>query len=133
MKLFYKFGVCFFVLYIVLCESGLDFILQSVDLVQKWLENGEDYLLINLKGQVLVLLLDDDILFIEGVVIMQYIVDQVLDCYLLVLVGLIVCYQIFEWLNYVVIELYKSFILLFCLDILEDYKFVVWGLFEKKL
>ena len=73
MKLFYKPGACSLASHIALRESGLDFTLQSVDLAQKRLENGEDYLLINPKGQVPALLLDDDILLTEGVAIMQYI------------------------------------------------------------
>lgn len=76
MKLFYKPGACSLASHIALRESGLDFTLQSVDLAQKRLENGEDYLLINPKGQVPALLLDDDILLTEGVAIMQYIADQ---------------------------------------------------------
>lgn len=76
MKLFYKPGACSLASHIALRESGLDFTLQSVDLAQKRLENGEDYLQFNPKGQVPALLLDDDILLTEGVAIMQYIADQ---------------------------------------------------------
>lgn len=75
MKLFYKPGACSLASHIALRESGLDFTLQSVDLAQKRLENGEDYLQFNPKGQVPALLLDDDILLTEGVAIMQYIAD----------------------------------------------------------
>ncbi len=71
MKLFYKPGACSLASHIALRESGLDFTLQSVDLAQKRLENGEDYLLINPKGQVPALLLDDDILLTEGVAIIR--------------------------------------------------------------
>ena len=87
MKLCYKPGACSLASHIALRESGLDFTLQSVDLAQKRLENGEDYLLINPKGQVPALLLDDDILLTEGVAIMQYIADQVPDRHLLAPVG----------------------------------------------
>ena len=100
MKLFYKPGACSLASHIALRESGLDFTLQSVDLAQKRLENGEDYLLINPKGQVPALLLDDDILLTEGVAIMQYIADQVPDRHLLAPVGSIARYQTLEWLNY---------------------------------
>lgn len=108
MKLFYKPGACSLASHIALRESGLDFTLQSVDLVQKRLENGEDYLLINPKGQVPALLLDDDILLTEGVAIMQYIADQVPDRHLLAPVGSIARYQTLEWLNYVATELHKA-------------------------
>jgi glutathione S-transferase len=76
---------------------------------QKRLENGEDYLLINPKGQVPALLLDDDILLTEGVAIMQYIADQVPDRHLLAPVGSVARYQTLEWLNYVATELHKGF------------------------
>ncbi|HEO9417180.1 TPA: glutathione transferase GstA [Klebsiella pneumoniae subsp. pneumoniae] len=133
MKLFYKPGACSLASHIALRESGLDFTLQSVDLAQKRLENGEDYLLINPKGQVPALLLDDDILLTEGVAIMQYIADQVPDRHLLAPVGSIARYQTLEWLNYVATELHKSFTPLFRPDTPEDYKPVARGLLEKKL
>ena len=61
-------------------KSGLGLHFCRADLARKQLENGgSDYLLINPKGQVPALLLDDDILLTEGVAIMQYIADQVPD------------------------------------------------------
>lgn len=133
MKLFYKSGVCFFVFYIILRESGKDFIFVSVDLMKKRFENGDDYFVVNFKGQVFVLLLDDGILLTEGVAIMQYFVDSVFDRQLLVSVNSIFRYKIIEWLNYIVIELYKGFIFLFRFDISEEYKSIVRAQLEKKL
>ncbi|MCL3782853.1 glutathione transferase GstA, partial [Prolixibacteraceae bacterium JC049] len=52
MKLFYKSGACSLASHIALRESGLDFTLQGVDVMKKRLENGDDYLLVNPKGQV---------------------------------------------------------------------------------
>jgi glutathione S-transferase len=98
---------------------------------QKRLENGEDYLLINPKGQVPALLLDDDILLTEGVAIMQYIADQVPDRHLLAPVGSVARYQTLEWLNYVATELHKGFTPLFRPDTPEDYKPVARALLEK--
>lgn len=133
MKLFYKPGACSLASHIALRESGLDFTLQGVDLQKKRLENGEDYLQINPKGQVPALLLDDDILLTEGVAIMQYIADQVPDRQLLAPVGTIARYQTLEWLNYVATELHKSFTPLFRPDTPEDYKPIVRAQLEKKL
>ena len=109
MKLFYKSGACSLASHIALRESGLDFTLQGVDVMKKRLENGEDYLLVNPKGQVPALLLDDDVLLTEGVAIMQYIADRVPDRQLLAPVGSIARYQTLEWLNYVATELHKGF------------------------
>ena len=92
MKLFYKPGACSLASHIALRESGLDFTIDSVDLAKKRLENGDDYLLINPKGHVPALLLDDEVLLTEGVAIMQYIADRVPDRQLLAPVGTIARY-----------------------------------------
>ncbi|MEL0551424.1 MULTISPECIES: glutathione transferase GstA [Enterobacteriaceae] len=133
MKLFYKPGACSLASHIALRESGLDFTLQGVDLMHKRLENGDDYLQINPKGQVPALLLDDDILLTEGVAIMQYIADQVPDRQLLAPVGSVARYQTLEWLNYVATELHKGFTPLFRPDTPEDYKSTARAQLEKKL
>lgn len=133
MKLFYKPGACSLASHIALRESGLDFTLQGVDLMHKRLENGDDYLQINPKGQVPALLLDDDILLTEGVAIMQYIADQVPDRQLLAPVGSVARYQTLEWLNYVATELHKGFTPLFRPDTPEDYKPTARAQLEKKL
>lgn len=133
MKLFYKPGACSLASHIALRESGLDFTLQGVDLQKKRLENGEDYLRINPKGQVPALLLDDEILLTEGVAIMQYIADRVPDRQLLAPVGTIARYQTLEWLNYVATELHKGFTPLFRPDTPEDYKPIARAQLEKKL
>lgn len=52
MKLFCKPGACSLSPHIVLRETGLDFTLVNVDTRTKLTELGEDYLLINPKGQV---------------------------------------------------------------------------------
>ena len=83
MKLFYKPGACSLASHITLRESGKDFTLVSVDLMKKRLENGDDYFVVNPKGQVPALLLDDGTLLTEGVAIMQYLADSVPDRQLL--------------------------------------------------
>ncbi|WP_054180766.1 glutathione transferase GstA [Trabulsiella odontotermitis] len=133
MKLFYKPGACSLASHIVLRESGLDFTLEGVDLAKKRLENGDDYLKVNPKGQVPALLLDDETLLTEGVAIMQYIADRVPDRQLLAATDTLKRYKTLEWLNYVATELHKSFTPLFRPDTPEEYKPTVRALLEKKL
>lgn len=133
MKLYYKAGACSLAPHIILRESGRDFTLESVDLMKKKLENGDDYLAIAPKGQIPALLLDDNTLVTEAVVIMQYLADAVPDRQLLAPVGSINRYKSLEWLNFIATELHKGFTPLFRPDTPEDYKPVVRGLLEKKL
>ena len=113
MKLFYKPGACSLASHITLRESGKDFSLIGVDLMHKRMENGDDFLQVNPKGQVPALLLDDNTLLTEGVAIMQYIADSVADRQLLAPVGTINRYKTLEWLNFIATELHKGFTPLF--------------------
>ena len=133
MKLFYKPGACSLASHITLRESGKDFTLIGVDLMHKRMENGDDFLKVNPKGQVPALLLDDNTLLTEGVAIMQYLADSVADRQLLAPVGSINRYKTLEWLNYIATELHKGFTPLFRPDTPEDYKPVARALLEKKL
>jgi glutathione S-transferase len=76
MKLYYSPGACSLSPHIALLEAGLPYDLVKVDLKAKKLENGEDYLAVNPKGQVPALGLDSGELVTEGPVIVQYIADQ---------------------------------------------------------
>lgn len=133
MKLFYKPGACSLASHITLRESGLDFSLSGVDLAKKQLENGDDFLKVNPKGQVPALLLDDNTLLTEGVAIMQYIADTKADRQLLAPTGSVARYRTLEWLNYVATELHKGFTPLFRPDTPDDYKPVARAQLEKKL
>ncbi|WP_312947346.1 glutathione transferase GstA [Superficieibacter sp.] len=133
MKLYYKPGACSLASHIILRESGLDFTLEKVDLANKRLENGDDFLNMNPKGQVPTLLLDDNAILTEGVAIMQFIADSVADRQLLASPGSMARYRALEWLNYVATELHKGFTPLFRPDTPEDYKPTVRALLEKKL
>ncbi len=133
MKLFYKPGACSLASHITLRESGKDFSLIGVDLMHKRMENGDDFLKVNPKGQVPALLLDDNTLLTEGVAIMQYIADSVSDRQLLAPVGTINRYKTLEWLNFIATELHKGFTPLFRPDTPEDYKPTVRALLDKKL
>ncbi|MFG0515569.1 glutathione transferase GstA [Kluyvera intermedia] len=133
MKLFYKPGACSLASHITLRESGKDFSLIGVDLMQKRMENGDDFLKVNPKGQVPALLLDDNTLLTEGVAIMQYLADGVVDRQLLAPVGSINRYKTLEWLNFIATELHKGFTPLFRPDTPEEYKPTVRALLDKKL
>ena len=133
MKLFYKPGACSLASHITLRESGKDFSLIGVDLMQKRMENGDDFLKVNPKGQVPALLLDDNTLLTEGVAIMQYLADNVPDRQLLAPTGSISRYKTLEWLNYIATELHKGFTPLFRPDTPEDYKPTARALLDKKL
>lgn len=133
MKLFYKPGACSLASHITLRESGKDFTLNGVDLMQKRLENGDDFFAVNPKGQVPALLLEDGTLLTEGVAIMQYLADSVADRQLLAPAGTIARYKTIEWMNYIATELQKGFTPLFRPDTPEEYKPTVRALLEKKL
>ncbi|MFY9996965.1 MAG: glutathione transferase GstA [Leclercia sp.] len=133
MKLFYKPGACSLACHITLRESGKDFTLNSVDLMKKKLENGDDFFAVNPKGQVPALLLEDGTLLTEGVAIMQYLADGVADRQLLAPTGSIARYKTLEWMNFIATELHKGFTPLFRPDTPEEYKPTVRALLEKKL
>ena len=76
MKLYYSPGACSLSPHIALLEAGLPYDLVKVDLRAKKLENGDDYLKVNPKGQVPALALDNGELVTEGPVIVQMIADK---------------------------------------------------------
>ena len=73
MKLYYSPGACSLSPHIALLEAGLPHDLVKVDLRAKKLENGDDFLKVNPKGQVPALALDSGELITEGPVIVQMI------------------------------------------------------------
>lgn len=128
MKLFYKPGACSLSPHIILRESGQAFTLEKVDLAQKKTETGEDYLLINPKGQVPALLLNDGSLLTEGIAIVLYLADKVPNSSLIAPSPSLLRYHTIEWLSYISSELHKSFSPLFnpktpeeCKTLLRDY------------
>jgi glutathione S-transferase len=117
MKLYYSPGACSLSPHIALLEAGLPYELVKVDLRAKKLENGDDYLKVNPKGQVPALALDSGEMVTEGPVIVQMIADQAAakgD-----VKGLAPQrdsaerYKLLEWLNFITSELHKNFSPLF--------------------
>jgi glutathione S-transferase len=109
MKLYYSPGACSLSPHIALLEAGLPYDLVKVDLRAKKLENGDDYLKVNPKGQVPALSLDSGELVTEGPVIVQMIADKVSSKNLAPARDSAERYKLLEWLNYVSTELHKNF------------------------
>lgn len=112
MKLYYASGACSLASHIALFESGLPFTTAKVDLRKHTLEDGSDYYAINPKGYVPLLELDDGTRLAEGVVILQYIADQV-PGKLAPAYGTIERYRVMEWLTFVNSEVHKQYSPLF--------------------
>lgn len=109
MKLYYAPGACSLSPHIVLEESGLPFELEKVDLQTKETASGHDFYLVNTKGSVPALELDDGQVLTEGAAIVQYLGDQVPEKELIPLPKTMERYRVMEWLNFVATELQKSF------------------------
>jgi glutathione S-transferase len=108
MKLYYAPGACSLSPHIALLEAGLPYDLVKVDLRAKKLENGDDYLKVNPKGQVPALVLDTGELVTEGPVIVQRIADQAPAKNLAPGRDSAERYKLLEWLTYVNSELHKN-------------------------
>jgi glutathione S-transferase len=113
MKLYYSPGACSLSPHIALLEAGLPYDLVKVDVRAKKLENGDDYLKVNPKGQVPALGLDNGEVMTEGPVIVQMIADQAAGKNLAPSRDSAERYRLQEWLNFVTTELHKNFSPLF--------------------
>ena len=122
MKLYYSPGACSLSPHIALLEAGLPYDLVKVDLRAKKLENGDDFLAVNPKGQVPALALDSGELITEGPVIIQMIADKVADKKLAPGRDSAERYKLLEWLNYITTELHKNLGPLFSPVLADDAK-----------
>ena len=121
MKLYYSPGACSLSPHIALLEAGLPYDLVKVDLRAKKLENGDDYLKVNPKGQVPALALDSGELVTEGPV-MQMIADKVAAKNLAPARDSAERYKLLEWLNFIASEVHKNFGPLFSPVLADDAK-----------
>ena len=122
MKLYYSPGACSLSPHIALLEAGLPYDLVRVDLRSKKLENGDDYLKVNPKGQVPALALDSGELVTEGPVIVQMIADKAAGKNLAPARDSAERYKLLEWLNFVGTELHKNFGPMFSPVLADDAK-----------
>lgn len=133
MKLFYTPGACSLSPHMVLCEAGIHFDIEKIDLATKKTEHGDDYLKVNPKGQVPALLLDNGNLLTEGAVIVQYMANHASSKHLMPPQTDFKYYEALEWLNYIATELHKGFSPLFNPKFPEDLKQATRKQLEKKL
>jgi glutathione S-transferase len=122
MKLYYSPGACSLSPHIALLEAGLPYELVKVDVRAKKLENGDDFLQVNPKGQVPALKLDSGELVTEGPVIVQMIADHAAGKNLAPAQGSAERYKLLEWLNFITSELHKNFSPLFAPVLSDDTK-----------
>ena len=122
MKLYYSPGACSLSPHIALLEAGLPYDLVKVDLKAKQLENGDDYLKVNPKGQVPALGLDSGELVTEGPVIVQMIADKVAAKNLAPARDSAERYKLQEWLNFITTEVHKNFGPMFSPVLADDAK-----------
>src|ERR1700739_2722003 len=122
MKLYYSPGACSLSPHIALLEAGLPYDLVKVDLRAKKLENGDDYLTVNPKGQVPALGLDSGELVTQGAVIVQMIADKAAAKNLAPARDSAERYKLQEWLNFITSELHKNFGPLFSPVLSDDAK-----------
>jgi len=132
MKLYYAPGACSLSPHIALCESGLDFEIEKVDLRAKRTESGADYWLINPKGSVPALVLDRGEMLTEGPAIVQYVADLAPDKQLAPPAGDMARYHLMEWLNFITAEIHKPFSTLFNPKAPEECKAMARTALEQK-
>ena len=129
MKLYYSPGACSLSPHIALLEAGLPYDLVKVDLKAKKLENGDDFLAVNPKGQVPALGLDNGTVITEGPIIVQVIADHAAGKNLAPARDSDERYKLQEILNFLTSELHKNFSPLFNPTFSDDVK----GFFRDRL
>ncbi|MCM8594691.1 MAG: glutathione transferase GstA [Candidatus Accumulibacter sp.] len=121
MKLYFAPGTSSLAAHIALREAGLDFDLVRVDLRAHRLADGSDFRLINPKGYVPALELEDGSVLTEVPAIVQYIADRVPESGLAPQPFSRERYRLEEWLAFISSELHQRFAALFFPDTPDSY------------
>ena len=129
MKLYYAPDTCSLSPHIVLRELALEFELVKVDNRSKLTTDGRDFRLINPKGYVAALELDDGQILTEGPAIVQYLADLRPESGLAPPAGSWARVRLQEWLNFITSEIHAGSALLFNKSLPE----AVLSLFREKL
>jgi len=129
MKLYYAPDTCSLSPHIVLRELALEFELVKVDNRSKLTTDGHDFRLINPKGYVAALELDDGQILTEGPAIVQYLADLRPESGLAPPAGSWARVRLQEWLNFITSEIHAGSALLFNKSLPD----AVLSLFREKL
>jgi len=113
MKLYYFPGACSLAVHIALCEAGLSFTLDKVDLKTKTTESGEEFRKVNPRGYIPALRLDDGRLLTETAHILLWVGHQAPEKKLLPAIGSNEYFEVVEYLVFIATELHKGCGLLF--------------------
>lgn len=113
MKLYYAPGACSLSPHIVAAEAGIAIDLVKVDLTTKTVTVEGDYWMINPKGSVPALALDNGEVLTEGPAIVQYLADLKPEAKLAPANGTFARARLQETLNYISTEIHKSYSPLF--------------------
>jgi glutathione S-transferase len=133
MILYYSPGACSQAPHILLHELGLSHDARRVDLKNKVLEDGGQYLDVNPKGAVPALRLDNGEVLTENAVILQYLGDRSGSSDALPALGNFRRYRVLELVNFISTELHKRFGFLFNPDATDEMKQLVARDLGKKL
>ncbi|MDF2763825.1 MAG: glutathione transferase GstA [Rhodospirillales bacterium] len=109
MKLYYAPGACSLAPHIVAREAGVPVDLVKVDLVKHRLEDGSDYKVVNPRGYVPLVELEDGERFTEAAVIVQLLAERGRNPDLLPPAGSRERLRVQSWLNFIATELHKTF------------------------
>ena len=109
MKLYYVPGACSRVPHITLNEIGIKFEAEKLDPKNKKVSEGDYLQMVNPKGQVPALRMDNGEVLTETAVITQYIADLKPELKLIPAFGTLERYRLMEWMNYIATELQKGF------------------------
>ena len=131
--LYYSPSACSQAPHILMHEVGLEHDAKRVDLRNKTLEDGSDYLQVNPKGAVPALRVDSGEVLTENAVVLQFIGDLVPDSGVLPSLGDFRRYRVLEMVNFITTELHKRFSYLFSRDASDEVKQFVRGDLAKKL
>jgi glutathione S-transferase len=116
----------------MLQESGAKFDTEQVDLKTKVTKSGANYRIVNAKGSVPALQLDNGEVLTEAAIIAQYVADKNPGAKLAPTAGTPERYRLQEWLNYVASEVHKGFSPLFNPKAPDEWKAVVKELIAGK-